>query len=91
MMGIGTMIGAIFVYRHLGCLIQLSTVTRVAGATLLMAIMSTQITVTGHWLILKLVLLLGLYGFFLVIVKEITWRELKVVVPWSKETIATKR
>jgi O-antigen/teichoic acid export membrane protein len=89
-MGLGTMIGAIFVYRQLGCLIQLSTVTHVAGATVFIIAISTQVNVTGSWLILKFVLLLGLYSSFLVLVKEITWRELKVFIPWQKETIGTE-
>jgi O-antigen/teichoic acid export membrane protein len=80
--GLGTIIGGIYVYRSLGCLIQLSTVIRVAGATLLMTITSTQVDITGPWLILKLALLSALYVFFLVLVKETTWRELKTFVPW---------
>jgi O-antigen/teichoic acid export membrane protein len=75
----GTAIGGMLVYRYLGCLIQLSTVMRVTGATLLMAFASTQLTTTGPWLILKFVVLLALYGLFLGIFKETNWGEVKAL------------
>ena len=82
---LGAGMTAVLVYRRFGVLIRLSTVVRVMVATALMALMSAQFPIGGAGLLLKFVVLLGVYVLLLRCLKEITWDDLQVFALWQRD------
>jgi uncharacterized membrane protein YfcA len=81
---LGAAISAALAYRRFGSLIRLSSVTKVAVATALMALVSMQFSVTSPWLLLKLVALLGFYMLSLILLTEIGKKDWEAVLLWQK-------
>lgn len=80
-----TAITGFLVFRQFGSLIEPSTFVKVILATALMALVCTQMPVTGLWLPLKYLFLLGLYGLALVFLGELTWYDLQPFALWRRE------
>jgi stage V sporulation protein B len=73
------------VFQRLGPIIEFTTFLRVFLATLLMVLVSTQITAAGPWVALKCLFLLSVYGAALVALGELTWDDLQPLALWRVE------
>lgn len=77
-------IGSVLTARQFGTLVKLSTAIRVTVATSIVGYASTEITVTGLLLVVKLGALLATYLLILALLGEITRRDLKPFAVWAK-------
>lgn len=83
---LGTTIATICTYQRFGSLIPLSTLVRVSMATGFIVLISSKISIEGPWLILKLIVLIGVYTLLLIILKELSRQDLKALALWQKGT-----
>jgi O-antigen/teichoic acid export membrane protein len=82
---VGTVIGAALAYKRFGNPIRWMTVWRVAGASLAVGAISTQLSVTGPWLVIKLGGLGLLYLLILWWGGELSKHDLKPFALWKPE------
>jgi O-antigen/teichoic acid export membrane protein len=83
-MFLGMVIAMVLVCRLFGSPMKLTTLTRVIVVTALTMLVGSQISLVGPWLLLKFVVLLGLYALFLSLFKELSWEDLKPFAVWQK-------
>jgi O-antigen/teichoic acid export membrane protein len=81
---LGTLVAALLAYQRFGPLMRAETVARVMIAAALMTLIDTQIALVGPWLLLKFVVLLGLYIVFLSLLKELRQEDLKPFAVWQR-------
>jgi O-antigen/teichoic acid export membrane protein len=82
---LGTIVGSVLVYRQFGTWIRLSAAARVILATALVALIDTQIPISGSWVLAKIVALLGIYFLLLGLLKELTWQDLNAFALWQSK------
>ena len=82
-MGIGTLAAMFWIYYRFGAPLQLLTFVRATIATVLVAVLSTRFDVSGMWLLLKLSVLMLLYGGALTLMKELSAQDLKPLAVWK--------
>ena len=70
--------------RQFGSLIRLSTLLKALLAAAVMALIVPYIVLTGPWLALKYVLLLGVYGLVLLLLRELDEEDVSALALWRK-------
>jgi hypothetical protein len=63
----------------------MSTIARVVIATALRALIGLQLSFGGIWLLVELSALLGVYGLFLALLRELDWQHLRPFALWQKK------
>jgi O-antigen/teichoic acid export membrane protein len=71
--------------RQFGSLIRFSTLLRALAAVAIMALIAPYIVLTGTWLMLKYVLLLGIYGLVLMLLRELDHEDVAALALWRKK------
>lgn len=82
-LGIGTLVAMFWIYYRFGAPMQLLTFARATIATVLVAALSTRFDVSGMWLLVKLSVLMLLYGGVLALMKELGAQDLKPLAVWK--------
>jgi len=77
--GLAATVGAFLTYRRFGSLVRWPSLGRVVSAGALTALVGAQIPAVGPWLVVKFVILLGLYGLLLALLKEVSRADLRVL------------
>ncbi|MGH6942973.1 MAG: lipid II flippase MurJ, partial [Geminicoccaceae bacterium] len=81
----GAVIAALIAARQFGALIMPTALLRIGIATLVLIPLALQISVPLIWLIPKLVLLLAAYLLVLVLLRELTVKDLEPFAVWKRE------
>jgi O-antigen/teichoic acid export membrane protein len=81
---IATAFAATATWRRYRTLVTPATLLRVGGATAMTALLSSQISVTGPWLVAKLAALVAVWLIILVLVRELTSADLKAFAIWNR-------
>jgi O-antigen/teichoic acid export membrane protein len=70
--------------RQFGSLIRLPTLFKGLAATAVMALIAPYLMLTGPWLVLKYVLLIGVYGLVLLLLRELDENDVSALALWRK-------
>jgi O-antigen/teichoic acid export membrane protein len=71
--------------HRFGSLIRFSTLLKALAAVAIMALIAPYIVLTGPWLMLKYVLLLGIYGVALMLLREFDNEDVAALALWRKK------
>jgi stage V sporulation protein B len=82
---LSTMTAGWMLVRQFGALIRFSTLFRALSAAAVMALIAPYIMLTGPWLMLKYVLLLGIYGSVLLLLRELDEEYVSALALWRKK------
>lgn len=82
--GAGTVAAMVATAREFGALVRPLTVVRVLAATAIVVLIGGQISLEGGWLVLKLLVLLGLYVAILGLLREVTREDLHPFAVWVR-------
>ncbi|MGH8058525.1 MAG: hypothetical protein ACREOH_15015, partial [Candidatus Entotheonellia bacterium] len=82
-------VGGLWVHRRFGPLMAPSTFVNVLLATAVMAVMATQIPLTGLWLLPKYAVLVGLYSLVLAGLGEVTGADVQAVAFWRRKRFSS--
>jgi hypothetical protein len=71
--------------RRFGSLIRFRTLLKALVGAAVMALMAPYIVLTGPWLVLKYMLLLGIYALVLILLRELDGEEVSALALWRQK------